>query len=295
MSYDLFLFPDAFNADAIRAHFAARPNYRVEPHQAWYANAETGVYFGFDILERPQAEEGDEAMAQPHIAFNVNYFRPRSFVLEAELEVAAFLASFPSRIDDPQRMGDGPYSREGFLEGWDYGNQAAVRAMSEQGVPRPAAADPARIEEVWAWNYSRAQLQAEAGESLFVPKIVWLTPGEGQDPEPAITWTFGVATIIPESLITRIVLVRQERPKLLKMFARNPVPAFEYKLIGVEGGIRIAGLERGEIDGRPALFTPATGPLEMQAMFSGVWSKPEFKLLAPEVVLCSDLVALGGG
>lgn len=295
MSYDLFLFPDAFNADAIRAYFEARPNYRVERHQAWYANAETGVYFGFDILESPQAEEGDEAMAQPHVAFNVNYFRPRTFALEAEVEVAAFLARFPSRIHDPQRMGDGPYSREGFLEGWDYGNLAACKVMAEKGMERPHTADPARVEEVWDWNYRRAGLQAEAGEGLFVPKIVWVLPAPGANPEPAITWTFGVATIIPESLITRVVLVRQERPKLMKMFVRNPDPKFEYKLIGVEGGIRIAGIERGEIDGRPALFTPATGPLEMQALFSGVWSKPEFRLLAPEAVLGSDLVALAAG
>lgn len=290
MSYDLFLFPDAFDADAIRAHFAARPNYRVEPHQAWYANEETGVYFAFDILESPEAEEGDEAMAQPHIAFNVNYFRPHTFGLEAELEVAAFLAAFPGRIHDPQRMGDGPYSREGFLEGWNHGNRFAYSAMAKQGAPRPIAADPARIEAAWAWNYSRAQLQAEAGESLFVPKIVWVMPSPGAPPEPAVTWTFGVATAIPESLITRVVLVRQQRPSLFRMFARNDDPKFEYKLIGIESGIHIRGIERGEIDGRPALFTPITGPLEMQALFSGSWPAHDFKLVSADQVLDADLV-----
>ena len=296
MSYDLFLFPDAFDADAIRAHFAARPNYRVEPHQAWYANAETGVYFGFDILESPQAEEGDEAMAQPHIAFNVNYFRPRTFALEAELEVAAFLARFPSRIDDPQRMGDGPYSREGFLEGWDYGNRCCVQRDGAAGHSAPGRRRPcAHRGGLGLELQPRAACRPRPARACSFRRSSGSRPAMAQDPEPAITWTFGVATIIPESLITRIVLVRQERPKLLKMFARNPDPKFEYKLISVEGGIRIAGVERGEVDGRPALFTPATGPLEMQALFSGVWSKPEFKLLAPEVVLGSDLVALGAG
>ena len=284
MSYDLYLIPEAFDADAIHAWFAGRPHYRDD----LYSNDDTGVYFMVSVAT--VADEDPEGMNAPYVAFNINYFRPRSFALEAEVEVAAFLARFPSRIHDPQRMGDGPYSREGFLEGWDYGNQMTCKAMAKQGVERPLAADPERLAAVWDWNYRRAGLQAEAGENLFVPKIVWVLPAAGADPEPAITWTFGVATIIPESLITRVVLVRQERPKLLKMFARNADPKFEYKLIGVEGGIRIAGIERGEIDGRPALFTPQTGPLEMQALFSGVWSKPEFKVLAPEAVLGRDVV-----
>ncbi len=286
MSYDLYLYPDAFDADAIAAWFAGRSHYKDD----LYSNDETGVYFTVHIDENPEQGEDSEGPNGPCVAFSINYFRPHTFGLEAELEVAAFLARFPSRINDPQRMGDGPYSREGFLEGWNHGNLTAFKVMAKQGIPRPASADPVRIEAAWAWNYSRAQLQAEAGEGLFVPKIVWVLPTPGAAPEPAITWTFGVATIIPESLITRVVVVRQERPKLLKMFARNADPKFEYKLINVESGIRIAGIERGQIDGRPALFTPGTGPLEMQALFSSVWPAPTFKLIAPDQVLDADLV-----
>lgn len=290
MSYDLYLRPDAFDADAIRDWFTARPIYQVEDEQVTYANPETGVYFTFHIDATTEAVEGDEGPGRPSVAFNMNYFRPHTFALEAEPAIAAFLARFPSRIDDPQRMGDGPYTREGFLEGWNCGNRSTFSIAAKQGMDRPLSADPARVEAAWAWNYGRAQLQTEAGENLFVPKIVWLQATPGAEPEPAITWTFGVATLIPESLITRVVLVRQERPKLLRMFARNPDPKFEYKLLCVESGIRIAGVKRGEIDGRPALFTPATGPLEMQTLFSGAWSAPQFRLLGPETVFGADLV-----
>ncbi len=293
MSYDLYLRPDAFDADAIRRWFKARPNFDVKAEQVRYANPETGVSWSFHIDEATDAAEGDEGPGGPSVAFNMNYFRPHTFALEAEPEVAAFLARFPSRIDDPQRMGDGPYAREGFIEGWNDGNRSTFAIAAKRNMERPLSADTARVEAAWAWNYGRARLQAEAGENLFVPKIVWLQPGAGAGPEPAITWTFGVATLIPESLITRVVLVRQERPKLLKMFARNPDPKFEYKLLGVESGIRIAGIERGEIDGQPALFTPATGPLEMQALFSGAWSAPDFQLLGPEAVFGTDLVHEG--
>lgn len=287
MSYDLYLMPEAFDTGAILAWFAERPNYTDDI----YRNDETGVYFRVDIEGGGEGGEDPEGLKAPFIAFSINYFRPRTFALEAELEIAAFLKRFPSRVHDPQRTGDGPYSREEFLEGWNRGNRAAVNAAASQGAPRRAAADAARLEAVWNWNYRRADLQAEAGEGLFVPKIVWIRPGVDEDPQPAITWTFGVATIIPESLITRVVLVRQERPKLLKMFARNPDPKFEYKMINVEGGIRIAGLERGEIDGRSALFTPATGPLEMQMLFGGNWPEPGFKVLSPDVVLDSEVLA----
>jgi len=290
LSYDLYLFPEAFDANALRDWFMARPNYEVEGEQASYTNPETGVDFSFLIDDSAAPSEDEEAPKGPYVSFNVNYFRPHAFGLEAELEVAAFLARFPGRIHDPQRMGDGPYSREGFLEGWNHGNRSAYTIMAKQGVDRPLTADPARIETAWAWNYSRAQLQAEAGASLFVPKIVWVIPDPGAAPEPAITWTFGIATTIPESLITRVVLVRQERPKLMKIFAKNPDPKFEYKLINVENGIRIQGVERGEIDGRPALFTPGTGRLEMQALFSGNWPAHTFKLISPDQVLDADLV-----
>jgi hypothetical protein len=290
LSYDLYLFPDAFDAEAIHAWFADRSNYRDDR----YSNEETGVYFTISVEEDVEAGDDPEAAKGPYVAFNINYFRPHTFGLEAELEVAAFLARFPGRIHDPQRMGDGPYSRGGFLEGWNFGNRAAFSVMAKQGIERPLSADPARIAAAWAWNYSRAQLQAEAGQDLFVPKIVWLVPAPGAAPEPAITWTFGVATLIPESLISRVVLVRQERPSLLKMFSRRPDPKFEYKLIGVESGIRIAGVERGEIDGRPALFTPRTGPLEMQTLFSGAWPAHTFKLVTPDLVLDSDLVDAAG-
>lgn len=292
MSYDLHLRPDVFDAEAIRDWFSARLNYKVEIDEVTYANPETGVYFSFQ-LNRPGQATGDETEpGGPSVAFNLNYFRPHTFALEAEPAVAAFLAQFPGRVEDPQSMGmgEGPYTREGFLKGWTHGNRFAFGVMAKQGAQRPHAADPGRIETAWAWNHSRAELQVEAGDTFFVPKIVWLTPEPGTEPETAITWTFGVATAIPESLITRVVLVRQERPKLREMFSRNPDPKFEYRLINVEAGIRLAGLERGQIDGRPTLFTPRTGPLEMQALFAGGWVAPKFVLIPPESVMGRDLV-----
>lgn len=290
MSYDLLIFPDAFSATAIRAHFEARPWYRTEPHQALYANEETGVYFAFDIVETPEAEEDAEPPLQPHVAFNLNFFRPHIFGLEAEPEIAAFLARFPGRTHDPQFMGDDPYSREGFLKGWNHGNRAAFGVMAEKGEDAPLLADPERVEAAWRWNYNRRALQQKLGDAVFVPRIVWLRPSADAAPVCCATWTFGVPTVIPEALVSHLVLVRQKRPTLMKMFSRQQAElGTELKLLGIESGIHLRGVEHGEIDGVPVRFTPATGPLEVQALFSGVWAKPDFTVVPTETVLGSDL------
>lgn len=294
MSYDLYLLPKIFDADEIRAYFASRPHYEVGETQALYSNPDTGVYFSFEFFEKP--DEGDEQVAsvqgRQHVAFNLNYCRPHIFGLEAEPEVRAFVEAFACEVEDPQTEGmAGPaYSRERFLSGWSHGNRFGFKAITNRNSERPLTADAAQIEAVWAWNYGRAQLQAEAVEKQFVPKVVWLQPEPGAAPVRCVTWTFGVATVIPETLITHIVLVRQQRPSALKMFSRQSGDEkFEFKLLDVSGGIRLRGVESGEVDGKTVLFTPATGPLEVQALFSGKWPKPAFSLLAPEAVFGDDL------
>lgn len=298
MSYDLLLFPKTYDAEAIRNHFASRKHYEIGEGQVFYSNDDTDVYFLFDLVEAEDAEDaesedGEAAPRPPHVAFNLNYNRPHVFALEAEPEVTAFEQAFDCAIEDPQidGMGEGPYAREAFLSGWTKGNQIGVRAISQQMPEPPLTADPAQIEEVWAWNLGREELQRQAGDNLFVPKVVWVQPSTGAAPVRCITWTFGVPTLIPEMLITHIVLVRQERPSLLKMLSRQTGEAkTEVKLLNVETGIRLRGIERGEVDGKAALFTPLTGPLEVQALFSGAWPKPTFQVLPTEAVLGSDFM-----
>ncbi len=294
MSYDLELKPKVFDAPAIRCWFAERRHYAVSATQAAYSSPDTGVYFAFELFEGgSEVPEEREGPAEPFVRFSINFFRPHVFALEAEPEVAAFMTVFDCVLCDPQTKGmDGPaYSRERFITEWMHGNLFAYQVMKEQTGGDALVADPAEIEAVWRWNYSRSQLQLEAGDHLFVPKVVWLTTGSDTTPMRAVTWTFGVATMIPENLITHIVLVRQQRPSLLKLFSRGSGEAkHEFRLISTEGGIRLRGVERGEVDGQPALFTPVTGPLEVQALFSGSWPQPDFKLHPTDAILGAGLL-----
>jgi hypothetical protein len=167
VSYDLFITPRHFDADAMRAYFAARAHYTVSDDQVHYGNDDTGIYFNFDINRDSNAEAG--AASQPHVAFNMNYYRPHTFGLEAEPELAAFLQAFDSQIHDPQNegMGDGPYSREGFLRAWNAGNRFGFRAIGHQDAkpPPPWGVDPLRLEAVWKWNYDRSRLQEKKGDN----------------------------------------------------------------------------------------------------------------------------------
>ncbi len=293
MSYDLYLIPKVFDTKAIRAFFEGRLHYQVGDSQAVYDNEDTGVYFIFDTVAVAGIYDEEEAGRAPHVALNLNYYRPHIFALEAEPEVAAFVQAFTCSVFDPQvdGMEDGIYSRERFLAGWTKGNRFGVQAISQQNGEAPLVADPRQIEEAWAWNYRRGELQERLGENVFVPKVIWLLPMQGLAPVRCVTWTFGAPTMIPETLITHIVLVRQKRPSLKKMFARRDAESeAEIKLLSVENGIRLRGLERGEMDGRSVIQTPVTGPLEVQALFSGDWPKPQFQVLPPEAVLGNDLV-----
>jgi hypothetical protein len=179
MSFDLFFCArrgtKAPSQKALRSYFEGRGNYQVSASQALYENQDTGVYFSFDF----QAEKGKKrASAWVPLAFNVNYYRPHVFGLEADLELGEFVRAFDLLVSDPQNegMGDGEYSSEGFLRGWNTGNRFAYHAIlnSSEGRPESLDAMPAAwIERCWRWNIRRKELQAKK-EETFVPSIMVL-------------------------------------------------------------------------------------------------------------------------
>jgi hypothetical protein len=221
MSYDLFfrsrpegppLTPDAF-----QAWFQERPHYQVSGGEALYGNEATGVYFTFNLSSGEVLEEGleleDEEEPAPRIdaAFNLNYFRPHIFALEAEPEVAAFVRHFALEVEDPQvdGMGSGTYSREGFLHGWNAGNLFAHRAFRQKGedTSMPLSLPAERIEHIWRWNHGLGALQRQLGEGVFVPRISFLE--ERGVPVSFVVWGDAIPTVLPEG-IERVVLVREE-------------------------------------------------------------------------------------
>ncbi len=196
MSYHLLLEfePPVPKPDFLR-FFSERANYRVEGNDIRYGNEETGVYFNLHYRCRKSFLRGDRVC---DVNLEINYFRPSFFGLEAEIEITALAATFPQRILDPQvaGMGDGPYTPEGLLRGWNAGNAYGVRTILSEHIETPAPCLPAeKLHDSWKWNYRRAQRQEQAGEAQFVPMIMYFKAAGAV--QTAAVWPEGMPAILP--------------------------------------------------------------------------------------------------
>ncbi len=282
MSYDLSLYPKQFDAPAIRAWFEGRPHYHVSRSQVWHASEDTGVEFAFEIAD----ERG-----HGRIDFNLNYARPRFFGLEAALELDALVARFDCRIDDLQAEGveQGVFSRDGFLSGWGNGNRAAFMIMAQTAsAPPPWPAEADLLADIWEWNLFRGRLQGQVGDRLFIPKLRWAVV-DGAAPVSCATWTEGVPTLIPEWLITHVLMVRQPRPSLKNLFGAigGKKKDYELRLAPLSDVRADPDVNRDRNDaGYPTLIAPQSAAV----ISAGAWAAAEIRILPLQEVCDTDLV-----
>lgn len=195
MSYTLELyFKPAVRRDRLLQYFAARKHFKLAEDKLSYENPDTGVYFWITLRYRRNI------LLQKTVAsaeFEINYNRPSFFGIEGERELSAFIAAFRPRIEDGQMhgMGEGPYSRDGFLSGWNFGNVFAVHdrlARDSAGDIQSLPTDT--LHAVWTWNDQRADLQLRRA-GCFVPKITF-TRIEGRLSRTVI-WGEGMPIMLP--------------------------------------------------------------------------------------------------
>ncbi|MFT3807264.1 hypothetical protein [Arenimonas sp.] len=198
MSYGLLFKPRSgpFDPVGFEEYFRRRPHYRLEATQAWYENQDTGVYFHFDLQ---QADDGDEGEHYP-VAFNINYFRPRHFIREAEPEVRAFIQHFDLLVADFQTngMGEGEYASEKLLAGWDHGNELAFSVVLGKGEgerPNVLHQPTEVIERVWRWNLDRERVQSTLDEDKFVPLVMFFRL-DGELVTGCV-WPDGIPMVLP--------------------------------------------------------------------------------------------------
>ena len=218
MSYDLYFGTkngrEPPSRGDLTAYFDGRACYRVTGSQATYDNRDTGVYFHFDLADSTEpeilAELGEDAFR--HFAsFNINYYRPHIFGLEAAPELAAFIARFDLATNDPQVDGRGrkPFSEEGFLAGWNDGNIDAYQNFAKDFSGEEFHALPAEIlEAVWRWNRDRGAHQERLGQNVFVPKISMVTTREGSQPKTMVVWPDALPCVLPR--VEMIFIPRQQ-------------------------------------------------------------------------------------
>lgn len=208
MSYDLCFKPRAGVVDQrkIAAYFSSRPNYKVDPLQAWYQNEDTGVYFVFEMQSEKQTEGTDNYP----VALNINYFRPSYFIQEAEPEVTAFVRKFDMVVLDPQMhgMGEGEYNPELLKSGWNYGNDFGHSALlrDPKNQKTVTSLPSAVLFNVWSWNLRRQRLQSNLGESKFVPRVIFIQL-DGAVKTAAI-WPDGIPIAVPD--VDYLIVPRKE-------------------------------------------------------------------------------------
>lgn len=198
MSYDLYF--NSRNSGSkigvkdFAAYFHQRKNFEVSDKQTVYQNKVTGVYFVFDLLDT----ENEEEPSLLPVSFNLNYYRPHIFGLEAEMEVSSFVKKFDLLVSDPQMdgMGEGEYSTEKFLSGWNKGNEFGYRAILQQHPDtNPSTLPTEQIESCWRWNLAQPDLQQQLGDNVFVPRFMFLLR-EGKV-LTTVVWPDGIPSAVP--------------------------------------------------------------------------------------------------
>jgi hypothetical protein len=192
MSYDLHFKPrtGAISPEQFVEHFQRRAHFRAEGTQALYENRQTGVYFGFMLNEEPV----DGAVAHYPASFNINFFRPSYFVLEAQPEVDAFVRAFDMVVMDPQNdgMGEGEYDSERMVSGWNTGNEFGYKGIlsDPDNRGRVLSLPTDVLMSAWQWNRGRLDMQSRLGESRFVPGVMMV----------AIAGQLGTAAVWPDAI-----------------------------------------------------------------------------------------------
>jgi hypothetical protein len=176
-------------------YFAARKHYAVQDDRASYECPDTGVYFRIILRSVRNVVFRKSVVAAE---FEINYNRPSFFGIEAERELSDFVATFQPRIEDLQMrgMGEGPYSGEGFLNGWNFGNLFSVRSRLSDNPDRDIlsmAAD--ELHTSWRWNYQRAE-RNRLDARCFVPRIMFSCIKERLC--RVIVWPQGNPVLLPE-------------------------------------------------------------------------------------------------
>lgn len=173
MSFDLYFRSKTknFTKEMFENYFSQRDNYALEGQEAIYENLSTGVYFYFAFNDEYEDQEGENY----HVNFNMNYFRPHFFALEAVKEVTAFLDSFDFEIEDPQIGGMGnEYSEDGFLDSWNKSNESSYGSILPQVDLNAYHFAPSDLlVMVWAYNYYLPLLQERVSKlsSAHVPTV----------------------------------------------------------------------------------------------------------------------------
>lgn len=206
MSYDLrFIAREEAmpTADAIEAHFRARNFFAVTTMPegriaADYHNTDTGVIcsFAFDPSATSTLQELPEGHAVTGLTFEVGYFRPTYFALEAFPLVATFAEAFGLLLEDAQRGTVAAPDVDALVEKWKSANAWAIRSMPAKGGMRYL---PEEYTNHW-WRMMMAKRSTAdllGDEPIFYPDVIILLRPDNTAIK-TIVWPDGIPQFFPE-------------------------------------------------------------------------------------------------
>jgi hypothetical protein len=284
MSYDLYFSwkpENCFSIEEFRAYFTGNPFFHLNEKEAVYDNPFTGVSFLFSY---------GGADDQSQVSFNMNYFRPHVFGLEAEPQVARFVRHLGPSVEDPQLngMGSGPYSGEAFLKGWNTGNRFTYDMVVEKQLTDIGWSLSGQIiEQTWRWNFGIQALRQEPSNTIYPPEI-WYLHIDGEV-RTAYTWS-GWPAFLPH---VDFILMKKERPIrwYSKLFSK-PRP-LELLFLDYRDVIaRIDGYEARDINGVTCYVPSAHATSERLVRWarSVPVNTPVWKRIHPDSVRNAELL-----
>jgi len=212
--------------DQIKHYFKERHHYTVNDYQSLYNNEDTGVFFTFEYGGQRQLPEGPASDILP-VYFNLACGKPHIFALEAETELSGFINNFLVRVSDPAMKGGSyaDYDEMDFFRGWTLINEAHYREPGNVSTLSKLPVLPlALMEKIWRWNYHVADMQAELGQSGFVPRVMFI---ENQSTfSTAVVWTDAQPAVLPR--VDMIILYRRQKGQGLGLNKKEDIALIDF-------------------------------------------------------------------
>lgn len=161
-----------------------------------------------------------------HFTFNLNFLRPNFFGLEAFSFVEKFITDLDLFVLDPQSKTDpdNPKKISGneMIETWSATNLGqSVIQYNELGltyIPLDKSND------IWNYNFQRRKIQANLGDSYFVPKLFIMRVKGTERIITLSTWTQHIPIVLPPA---DYFLISKEYKKLFRTVKGNGLISYD--------------------------------------------------------------------
>jgi hypothetical protein len=126
----IFRLPENSSLDLVRQHFSERKNYTVSVNQAVYKNEDTENIFFVDLTDESETDAPE--IVGEEVTFQINYFRPKSYLGDVIPELRAFESKFDCRFYDENTGQIENFSLASFEQSWNEANTSIVRNLPKK-------------------------------------------------------------------------------------------------------------------------------------------------------------------